>query len=274
MLPDGSRRQLGTPGAQPFAELLVHDAAAFRRLLLGGATGAGEAYVDGMWSSPDLVRLLELAALNRRSLELSGGWWRTPMRRNTRSGSVRNIMAHYDLGNDFYRLFLDETMTCSSAVFATPDQPLADAQRNKNRLMADGAGLTAGMRVLEIGSGWGGFAMYAAGELGCHVTTITISPSQHALATERIRAAGLADRVSVELRDYRELTGTWDAIVSIEMLEAVGPEFYAAYFDAIDRALDQLKARQEARALVLVGYSGGGAVAALLAARQRGGGRH
>jgi len=247
VLPDGARQQLGTPGAEPRAELHVHDTAAFRRLLLGGATGAGEAYVDGQWSSPDLVRLLELAALNRRSLEISGGWWRTParlrravghrMRRNTRDGSQRNIVAHYDLGNDFYRLFLDETMTYSSAVFATPDQSLEDAQRNKYRLMAEGAGLTAGMHVLEIGSGWGGFALYAAGEFGCQVTTITISPAQHALATERIRAAGLEDRVSVELRDYRELTGTWDAIVSIEMLEAVGPEFYTDYFDAIDRSL-------------------------------------
>jgi cyclopropane-fatty-acyl-phospholipid synthase len=247
VLPDGSRQHLGAPGAEPRGELHVHDREAFVRLLLGGATGAGEAYVEGMWSSPDLVRLLEVAALNRRSLEVSAGWWRAPARirrslvhrarRNTRRGSRRNIVAHYDLGNDFYQLFLDETMTYSSAVFASPEQSLADAQRNKYRLMAERAGLTGGERVLEIGSGWGGFAIYAAGELGCRVTTVTISPSQHALATERIRAAGLEDLVSVQLRDYRELTGTWDAIVSIEMLEAVGPEYYPTFFDACDRAL-------------------------------------
>ncbi|MFN8620661.1 MAG: cyclopropane-fatty-acyl-phospholipid synthase family protein [Chloroflexota bacterium] len=246
-LPDGTTQRFGTPGATPHAAIEVHDVTAFRRLLLGGATGAGEAYQDGMWSSPDLVRLLELAALNRRALELSSGWMSAParlrrgvghrLRRNTRKGSRKNIVAHYDLGNDFYRLFLDETMTYSSAVFATPDQPLADAQRNKYRLMADGAGLEPGMRVLEIGSGWGGFAMYAAGERGCDVTSITVSDAQHALANERIRDAGLADRARVELRDYRDLTGTWDAIVSIEMFEAVGPEYYRTFFDACDRAL-------------------------------------
>ena len=135
-------------------------------------------------------------------LALSEGWWRFPMqlqrtwahrkRRNTKTQSRKNISAHYDLGNDFYRLFLDETMTYSSAVFESPDQSLADAQRNKYRLMAEGAGLRAGQHVLEIGSGWGGFALYAAGELGCRVTSITISKEQHALATERVRAAGLA----------------------------------------------------------------------------------
>ncbi len=158
-------------------------------------------------------------------------------RRNTISGSRRNIEAHYDLGNDLYRLFLDESMTYSSAVFATPDQSLADAQRNKYAVIAERAGLRGGEHVLEIGSGWGGFALYAAGELGCRVTTITVSPAQHELATARVRAAGLADRVSVQLRDYRQIEGTYDAIVSIEMLEAVGAEYFEAYFEACDRAL-------------------------------------
>ena len=136
-----------------------------------------------------------------RSAATSGGWWRAPAylrdgsriarRRNTRGRSRRNIAAHYDLGNDFYRLFLDETMTYSSAVFASPDQSLADAQRNKYRIIAERAGLTGGEHVLEIGSGWGGFALYAAGELGCRVTTITISQAQYDLAAERIRATGL-----------------------------------------------------------------------------------
>jgi len=146
-------------------------------------------------------------------------------RRNTLDGSRRNIEAHYDLGNDFYGLFLDETMTYSCAVFESPHQSLAEAQRNKYRIIAERAGLRGGEHVLEIGAGWGGFAMHAAGELGCRVTTLTISPAQHRLATERVAAAGLADRVRVELRDYREIEGTYDAIVSIEMLEAVGAEY-------------------------------------------------
>jgi cyclopropane-fatty-acyl-phospholipid synthase len=129
-------------------------------------------------------------------------------------------------------------MTYSSAVFEVPDETLAAAQRNKYRRMAEGADLREGMHVLEIGSGWGGFALYAAGELGCRVTTVTISKEQHALATERVRAAGLAHLVDVQLRDYRDIEGTYDAIVSIEMLEAVGAEYFTTYFEACDRALN------------------------------------
>jgi cyclopropane-fatty-acyl-phospholipid synthase len=247
VLPDGSRRVFGDRGSDRAAEMHIHDTAVVARLLLGGDIGAGEAYVDGLWSSPDLPALFRVAALNRDALALSSGWWRLPVmlqrtmahraRRNTTAQSRRNIAAHYDLGNAFYRLFLDETMAYSSAVFATPEQSLADAQRNKFAIMAERAGLRGGEHVLEIGTGWGGLALYAAGELGCRVTTITISEAQHQLATERIRDAGLADRVSVELRDYRDVEGTYDAIVSIEMLEAVGAEFYTAFFEACDRVL-------------------------------------
>ena len=201
--------------------------------------------MDGLWSSPDLAGLLRWAALNRDSLSLSTGWFRRPaqlrrtiahrLRRNTKSQSRRNIAAHYDLGNDFYQTFLDETMTYSSAVFAAPDQSLADAQRNKYRRMADGAGLVRGQHVLEIGTGWGGFALYAAGELGCRVTTITISQEQHDLARERVRVAGLEHLVDVQLRDYRDIDGTYDAIVSIEMLEAVGAEYFETFFAVCDR---------------------------------------
>ena len=247
VLPDGSSRTFGDPVSDRVGEMHIHDRSAIVRMLVGGDTGAGEAYMDGSWSSPDLPALLRVAALNREALSLATGWWRLPLRfqrtlahrarRNTIGGSRRNIEAHYDLGNDFYRLFLDETMTYSSAVFASPDQSLAEAQRSKYAVMAERAGLRGGERVLEIGSGWGGFALYAAGELGCRVTTITISPSQRQLATERIAAAGLADRVSVELRDYRDIAGTYDAIVSIEMLEAVGAAYYETFFEACDRAL-------------------------------------
>ncbi len=246
-LPDGSRRTFGDPASADRGEIHIHDRAALTRMLVGGETGGGEAYVDGLWSSPDLAGLLRVAALNREALALSAGWWRVPLqlrrtiahrlRRNTRRQSRHNISAHYDLGNDFYRLFLDGTMTYSSAVFASPDQSLADAQRNKYRLIAEGAGLAAGQHVLEIGTGWGGFALYAAGELGCRVTSITISQEQHDLARERVRAAGLEDLVDIQLRDYREITGTYDAIVSIEMLEAVGAEYFETFFRICDAAL-------------------------------------
>jgi cyclopropane-fatty-acyl-phospholipid synthase len=247
MLPDGTRRVFGDPTSSRAGEIHFHDAAAATRMLVGGEIGAGEAYMDGLWSSPDLPALLRFAALNREALALPRGWWRVPLRvkntvahrarRNTLTGSRRNIEAHYDLGNDFYGLFLDPTMAYSSAVFTSPGQSLEDAQREKFRVIAERAGLRGGEHVLEIGSGWGGFALYAAGELGCRVTTITVSQAQQRLAAERIAAAGLADRVSVELRDYRDIRGTYDAIVSIEMLEAVGAEFFRAYFEVCDRAL-------------------------------------
>ena len=153
VLPDGDRRTFGDARAEPSAAIHIHDRRALINLLIGGETGGGEAYVDGLWSSPDLAGLLRWAALNRESLALSTGWFRWPaqlhrtlahrFRRNTKRQSRRNIAAHYDLGNDFYRTFLDESMTYSSAVFASPDQALADAQRNKYRLMAEGAGLSA-----------------------------------------------------------------------------------------------------------------------------------
>jgi cyclopropane-fatty-acyl-phospholipid synthase len=249
VLPDGRSTVVGDPAAdaEPRAEIHVHDEAGAVRMLLRGEIGAGEAYMDGLWSSPDLPALLRLAARNRDQLALSNGWWRSiariPLvlahraRRNTVPGASRNIRRHYDLGNDFYRIFLDETMTYSSAVFETGAESLAEAQRAKYRAIADRAGLEPGMRVLEIGSGWGGFALYAAGERGCDVTSITISPAQRQLATERIAAAGLAERARVELRDYREIEGTYDAVVTIEMLEAVGHEYLPAYFAAVDRAL-------------------------------------
>ena len=247
VLPDGSVQTFGGELADGSAEIQINDRAALTRILGGGETGAGEGYMDGLWSSPDLPALLRLAARNREALALSGGWFRVPAqlartiahraRRNTRSGSRSNIAAHYDLGNDFYRLFLDETLTYSSALFASEDQPLADAQRNKYRQLAANAGLRAGQHVLEIGTGWGGFALYAAGELGCRVTTITISNEQYVLARERVRDAGLEHLVDVQLRDYRDVEGTYDAIVSIEMLEAVGAEYLATFFETCDRAL-------------------------------------
>ena len=247
VLPDGRRRVFGDPASARRAEIRVLDAAAAGRLLLHGEMGAGEAYMDGQWTSPDLEALIELAAVNRSELAMGGAWWRRPLelpqrmahraRRNSLRQARRNIAAHYDPGNDFYRLFLDESLTYSCAVFETPEQSLFDAQRAKYRRIAEGARLRAGMHVLEIGGGWGGFALYAAGELGCRVTSITISREQHDLARRRVQEAGLDHLVDVQFRDYREVVGRYDAVVSIEMLEAVGAEYFATYFEAVDRAL-------------------------------------
>jgi cyclopropane-fatty-acyl-phospholipid synthase len=246
-LPDGSTRVFGDRDSELRGEMHIHDIEALKRLLIGGEVGGGEAYMDGLWSSPDLVGLISMAVANRQALALSKGWWRVPARigrtvahrrnRNTKAGSRRNITAHYDLGNDFYRLWLDETMTYSSALFESPEQTLAEAQRAKYRAIAERAGVEPGMQVLEIGTGWGGMALYLAGALGARVTTVTISQAQHDLARERIAEAGLDDRVNVELRDYRDISGEYDAVVSIEMLEAVGAEYYGDYFEAISGAL-------------------------------------
>jgi len=246
-LPDGTVRVFGDRESEMRGEMHIRDLQALKRMLLGGEVGGGEAYVDGLWSSPDLVALISLAVANRHALALSKGWWRVPTKvgrtiahrrnRNTKTGSRRNITAHYDLGNDFYRLWLDETMTYSSALFETPEQSLADAQRNKYCAIAERAGVESDMRVLEIGTGWGGMALYLASELGARVTTVTISQAQHDLAKQRVQDAGLQDSVTVELRDYRDIEGEYDAVVSIEMLEAVGAEYYADFFAALSRAL-------------------------------------
>jgi cyclopropane-fatty-acyl-phospholipid synthase len=246
-LPDGSTHRFGDDSSGMRAELRLHDASALRGLLLGGEVGMGDAYMDGAWSSPDLVALIELAVANREALALGSAWWARPhrllrtldhrRRRNTRAGARRNIRAHYDLGNEFYQLWLDESMTYSSAVFATPDMSLADAQRHKYERLAGLAGLEPGMRVLEIGSGWGGFAIHAARERGCRVTGITISQAQLELARARVAAAGLTDRVDIQSRDYRDITGRYDAIVSIEMLEAVGARYLPRFFEVCDSAL-------------------------------------
>ena len=248
VLPNGRKRVFGDPASERRAEFRVHDESVALRMILHGEVGMGEAYMDGLWSSPGppgADRARGAQPFGADASRRSGGGCRSRLprlllhraRRNTKDQARQNISAHYDLGNDFYRLFLDETMTYSSAVFASPEQSLADAQRNKYRLLAEGAGLAAGMHVLEIGSGWGGFALYAAGELGCRVTSVTISAEQHALARERVREAGLEHLVDIQLRDYRDISGQYDAIVSIEMLEAVGAEYYTAFFEACDRAL-------------------------------------
>lgn len=244
--PDGSTSSHGASDT-PRAEITVRDPALFAKVALHGEIGFGESFVDGDWTSEDLPALLRLVTQNMSHLQLDGpssslrrlaGWLRHRSRSNTRSGSRRNIHAHYDLSNEMFALFLDDTMTYSSAVFEDEAQDLADAQRNKYAQLAQSAGLRREDRVLEIGSGWGGFALWAAREIGCDVTGITISEAQLALAQERARDAGLEDSVRFVLSDYRDLEGKFDRIVSIEMFEAVGADHWSAFFASCARLLE------------------------------------
>ena len=238
--PDGETHTFtgSTPG--PDAVLYVRDNSFYRRMLTGGEIGFGEAYQDGVCDSPHLVHLLMLAILNRQAVDLNSGPTRLLSRRanlrlhrsraNTEEQSKHNIHAHYDMGNDFFSLFLDETLTYSSAAFEFEGQSLADGQRNKYRRMCELAGITSSDHVLEIGCGWGGFALFAAETYGCRISTITISTEQFNLATQRVKDAGLAHLVDVRLVDYRDVEGAFDKIVSIEMFEAVGAEYFETFF--------------------------------------------
>lgn len=240
---------LGTAdGPDPLhVTLTVHDTDFYRQVALNGSVGAGESYMDGQWSSDDLVALVRLLVRNRDLLDgMEGGWARIggwalrawhALRRNTRAGSRRNIAAHYDLGNPFFRLFLDSGMMYSSAMFA-PGDTLEQASVRKLDRICGKLDLRASDHLLEIGTGWGGMALHAARTHGCRVTTTTISREQHALATERVARAGLADRVTVLLEDYRELHGRYDKLVSIEMVEAVGHQYLDTYFSRCSSLLE------------------------------------
>ncbi|MBV8427305.1 MAG: class I SAM-dependent methyltransferase [Hyphomicrobiales bacterium] len=239
VLPDGRKVLFDSGAAGPRGELVIKDYNFARRLLVSGEIGFGEAYLQGEWESPRLEALIELMSVNRAVIDevMPGRFMQRMLQllahtlnRNTRSGARQNIRAHYDLGNAFYQSWLDQTMTYSSAVFAPGDNDLAAAQARKYRLLAERAGVRPGEHVLEIGCGWGGFAEFAGRELGCKVTGLTISQEQFDFATERMRKAGLADRVTIALRDYRDESGVFDRIVSIEMFEAVGEGFWPAFF--------------------------------------------
>jgi cyclopropane-fatty-acyl-phospholipid synthase len=238
-LPGGERRRFEGAERGPSALLAIHRPRAIRRLVIGGGPGFAEAYLDGDWDSPDLPRLLELLALNETAYEgLYRGrpWYRWLaraqhlLRPNCRRGSRRNILAHYDLGNRFYELWLDRTMTYSAALFPHGEVPLEEAQRSKYRSLAERLGLESAHRLLELGCGWGGFAEFVAAEIGARVTAITISDQQYAFAAARIQAAGLADRVEVRLQDYRDVAGRYDRVAAIEMLEAVGERYWPLFF--------------------------------------------
>ena len=233
-----------TPG--PEAELVIHDFRCIGRAIAGGDIGFAEGYMRGDWESPDLTALLAFFSTNLDSVPRIGQggpikrfvhWVYHRMRPNTRRGAKKNIEAHYDLGNDFYEQWLDPTMTYSSARFENDGESLADAQRNKYRRLAEMIGLEKDHHVLEIGCGWGGFAEYAAREVGARVTCLTLSPSQRDYAIDRMEKLQLSDRVEIKLQDYRDETGRYDRVASIEMFEAVGQEYWPSFFAKVAEVL-------------------------------------
>ncbi len=225
----------------PHARIHVNDHRVYQQILAGGALGSGESFIQGQWSSPDLPEVIRLFTANMSVLQSMNAsrslWMKLGLKlahffnRNTLAGSRKNISAHYDLGNDFFSLFLDETMMYSAAVYPSPDASLEQAAAHKLDLLCDQLQLTAEDHLLEIGTGWGGMAVHAARRHGCKVTTTTISQEQYEYALQRVKEEGLEDQVTVLCDDYRDLTGQYDKLVSIEMIEAVGHRFYQNYFN-------------------------------------------
>jgi cyclopropane-fatty-acyl-phospholipid synthase len=240
LIENGERLLFGTPGSALLGEIHVHNQAAWGLIAGSGSIGAGEAFIHGYWSSPDLTAVVRVFVGNLdvldsmekgiarlgRPLVQSLHW----LNRNTRKGSQKNIAAHYDLGNDLFEQFLDPTMMYSAAQFLTPEDSLEQAQLNKLERICQKLALKPEDHLLEIGTGWGSMALYAAQNYGCHVTTTTLSKEQYAFTARRIEQLGLQDRVTLLLQDYRDLTGQYDKLVSIEMIEAVGHRFLPTYF--------------------------------------------
>ena len=214
------------------------------RTITSGHVGFAESYLKGEWTSSDLESLLEIMVTNlpeafsaKSKIHLTYNRIIHFFRENTKSRAKKNIQYHYDLGNDFYKLWLDKTMTYSSAVFKNEKESLTEAQENKYQLLIDSLNIKSHHKVLEIGCGWGGFAEYAAKKVGCSIKGITISPSQLKFATNRIKESKLDDKVTLELCDYRDLKGKYDRVVSIEMIEAVGEKYWKNYFKKIKDVL-------------------------------------
>ncbi len=238
---NGERMVFGQPGAELQAEIQVLDPAVWALVASNGSIGSGEAYIHGYWSSPDLTAVIRVFVCNLDLLDamegglaklgrplLAGLHW---LNRNTRAGSQKNIAAHYDLGNELFEQFLDPTMMYSAAMFRSDEDSLEQAQLNKLERICQKLALKPSDHLLEIGTGWGSMAIYAATNYGCRVTTTTLSKEQYAYTKRRLEAQGLQDRVTLLLQDYRDLDGEYDKLVSIEMIEAVGHRFLPAYFE-------------------------------------------
>jgi cyclopropane-fatty-acyl-phospholipid synthase len=231
------------------ARVTVHHPRFYSAILLGGSVGAGEAYMAGYWSADELTILVRIIVLNEDLLMgMEKGWSRlkAPLykffhstHKGSRKGSRVNIAAHYDLGNAFYALFLDETLTYSCGIFEREESTLKDASIAKYDRICRKLALSSGDHVLEIGTGWGGFAMYAAQNYGCRITTTTISQQQYEMAKERIEKAGLSDQITLLLKDYRDLEGKYDKAVSIEMIEAVGHHYFDTFFRCCSERLKE-----------------------------------
>ena len=231
------------------AHLTVRHPKFYRKLLFGGSIGAGEAYVDHLWDSEDLTLLIRLMALNMDRLDKMDHGFAWLLRliqllahaanRNSKQGAKRNIISHYDLGNDMYQSFLDSTMMYSSAIYPDTESSLETASLNKLEIICRKLDLNPDDNVIEIGSGWGGFAIYAAKNYGCHVTSTTISDAQYEEAKKRVAAAGLEDKITLLKNDYRDLTGKYDKLVSIEMIEAVGHKYLPEFFEKCGQLLKE-----------------------------------
>ena len=249
LVENGHRRHFGkvSDRCSLQAEIFVHHIQMYTRIFFGGSIGAADAYMEGLWSADDLTMVIRILALNQKAFEdMEKGLARLTapvyklyhhVRKNTKVGSRKNILAHYDLGNDFYALFLDETMTYSCAIFEQENSSLKQASEAKYDRICRKLQLAAGDRVIEIGTGWGGFAVHAARNYGVQVTTTTISDEQHQFARQRIKAAGLEDRITLLKKDYRDLSGKFDKLVSIEMIEAVGHQYLPIFFRTCSRLL-------------------------------------
>ena len=246
ILPDGRRFRAEGLKPGPVAEVTINNPDVFARLVREGDLGFCDAYLDGWWTTPDLQAFMDFIHADNddmydgfpgmalvRAWEKARFWFQS----NTKRQALKNISYHYDLGNDFYSLWLDDTMTYSSALFNTSQESLEKAQIAKYASMVDQMGVKPGDHVLEIGCGWGGFAEYAAKERGLKVTGLTISKEQLDYANKRIKSKGLSDKVTLKLQDYRDETGVYDGVASIEMFEAVGEKYWPVYFDKIKQCL-------------------------------------
>ena len=246
ILPDGRRFRAEGLKPGPVAEVTINNPDVFARLVREGDLGFCDAYLDGWWTTPDLQAFMDFIHADNddmydgfpgmavvRAWEKARFWFQS----NTKRQALKNISYHYDLGNDFYSLWLDDTMTYSSALFNTSQESLEKAQIAKYASMVDQMGVKPGDHVLEIGCGWGGFAEYAAKERGLKVTGLTISKEQLDYANKRIKSKGLSDKVNLKLQDYRDETGVYDGVASIEMFEAVGEKYWPVYFDKIKQCL-------------------------------------